>query len=81
MRTELLIYGMRANACRERVAEALRAIEGVGDVDVNLYRARAVVVHDALCTPARLAAAVTRAGFGAAPVDGRDPPAGKETLR
>jgi cation transport ATPase len=59
----LLIMGMRDNACRERIAAALEAVAGVVDVDVNLHRARAAIVHEAHCAPAELVRSVIQAGY------------------
>ncbi len=64
--TVLVIMGMRDNACRERLAEALAVLPGVEDVDVNLLHARAAIVHRAPCGLDALLGAVVRAGFGAA---------------
>jgi Cu+-exporting ATPase len=63
--TVLHISGMRDNACRETVLKALEAIEGVLDVDVNLYRARATIAHRGACQRASLMRAVMRAGYEA----------------
>lgn len=63
VRTELLISGMRDNACRERVADALRRVEGVVDVSVSLLRARAIVLHTASCDKEWLVRAVSAAGY------------------
>lgn len=67
VRTTLLVTGMRDNTCRERVAAALEAVAGVREVDVNLFRARATVVHTAACGPADLIRALVAAGYGASP--------------
>ena len=64
-KTSLLITGMRDNASREVVLDALQSVDGVREVHVNLYRASATVIHEPACAPAALAAAVARAGFGA----------------
>lgn len=64
-RTVLLISGMRDNTCRERIAEALGRVEGVLDVGVSMVRGRAVVAHDAPCSPQELVRAVEAAGYGA----------------
>ena len=66
MRTVIVVMGMRDNACRERVAEALGHVAGVGDVNVSLIRARATIVHAAPCSRADLVRAIVNAGFGAA---------------
>jgi cation transport ATPase len=64
--TQLLIVGMRDNACRECIAGALESVAGVKDADVNFFRVRATVVHDAGCPPEVLLRAIARAGFTAA---------------
>lgn len=58
-----MIAGMRDDACRRKIAEALESIAGVKDVDVNLYRARATIVHDLPCEPTKLARTVSKAGY------------------
>lgn len=65
-RTALAIIGMRGNGCREAVFEALEATAGVEDVDVNLHRARAMVVHRRSCLSIDLVRAVVGAGYDAA---------------
>jgi copper chaperone CopZ len=62
----LVIMGMRDNACRERVAEALGQIDGVLSTNVSLIRARATVVHEPPCDAAQLVWTVVNAGYGAA---------------
>lgn len=62
----LEISGMRANSCRERLAEVLGRVNGVQDVNVSLIRARAVVVYTSPCEPVEIVRAVQRAGYGAA---------------
>ena len=64
-RTVLNIMGMRDNACRERISEALAAIDGVEEVDINLHRARARILHTPPCRPADLLSAIVEAGYGA----------------
>ena len=64
-RTELLVVGMRDNAGRERVSEALERVSGVVEVGVSLIRARAVVVHERWCEAVDLVRAVVGAGFEA----------------
>jgi copper chaperone CopZ len=57
---------MRSNDCRERMIDVLGQIDGVSDVQVSLFRARATVSHRTPCTEAILLDAVARAGYGAA---------------
>jgi copper chaperone CopZ len=74
-RTVLVITGMRSNACRERIAEVLEKTPGVEDVDVNLHRARAMVVHQRWCSPSDLIRAVVCAGYDAVIAVGGSPDA------
>lgn len=67
-RTVLLLVGMRDHRCRERIVAALASVAGVREVDVNLYRALAIITHDSLCGAAALVRAVLGTGYGAAPV-------------
>lgn len=60
-----MIAGMRDNACREKIAEAIESIAGVKDVDVSLYRSRATIVHELPCVAAELVRTVERAGYAA----------------
>lgn len=67
-----MIAGMRDNACRQKIAESLESIAGVKDVDVNLYRARATIVHEPPCVAAELMLTIEKAGYAAEQVvDGR----------
>ncbi|WP_155479058.1 heavy metal translocating P-type ATPase [Rhodoplanes serenus] len=62
------ITGMTCAACAGRVEAALRRVPGVASASVNLALERAdVAVTAAEVTPAALAAAVERTGFGAQP--------------
>jgi hypothetical protein len=63
--TVLLISGMRDNGSRESVVESLERVSGVRRVHVNLYRARATIVHEISCTIAELTQAVMCVGFTA----------------
>ncbi len=65
-RTVLLIMGMPDNASRERIVGALEAVDGVLEVDVNLHRGRAAIVHASRCDLEALVGAAVRAGFGVA---------------
>jgi copper chaperone CopZ len=67
-KTVLMIAGMRDNACRQKIIEALEAITGVKDVDVSLYRACATVVHDHHCGAAELMQTVEETGYAAEPM-------------
>ena len=64
-RTVLMIAGMRDNACRQKIIEALESIEGVKEADVNFYRSSATVVHDAHCAAAELMRTIEEAGYAA----------------
>ncbi|MEO8103329.1 MAG: heavy-metal-associated domain-containing protein [Betaproteobacteria bacterium] len=66
MQTELLkVTGMTCGGCIGSVTRALKAIAGVGDVEVSLPAGEAVVEYDEnLTSPEQLKSAVTGAGFG-----------------
>jgi len=67
MQTELMkITGMTCGGCTSKVKRALKAIAGVGDVDVSLSAGQATVQYDeSVTSPAQLKSAVTGAGYGA----------------
>jgi copper chaperone CopZ len=67
--TVLLIAGMRANRCRERIIAALEGVPGVQRVDINLYRAQATITHDRACGVAELFRATLNMGYNAALAD------------
>jgi copper chaperone len=71
MQTELLkVTGMTCGGCTGKVTQALKAITGVGDVNVSLSSGEATVQYDERRTsPEKLKVAVTGAGYG---VDGAD---------
>lgn len=61
---EFLVLGVSSEECTERVASALRAVEGVRDVQVSRIASKARVWYERPCTPAMLAWAILRAGYG-----------------
>ena len=61
----LLISGMRGNGCREEIVSVLESLAGVKKVDVNFYRAQAIIIHDQRCEAAELIRSVLQAGYGA----------------
>jgi len=65
MQTEhLKIAGMSCGGCSSKVKNALKAIAGVGDVNVSLSDAAATVQYDEqLTSPEQLKAAVMDAGY------------------
>lgn len=63
--TVLLVVGMKSPQCRQVVIEALEAVPGVLDVEVNLFRARASISHNNICTTSDLIRAVEGAGYAA----------------
>ena len=65
VKTRLLISGMRSNACREQVGDALSGVDGVEDVTVSLVRSTAVVMHHRGCEGSALVRAVAALGFAA----------------
>jgi len=72
MQTELLkVTGMTCGGCTSTVAQALKAITGVGDVKVSLSAGEATVQYDErLTSPEQLKSAVQLAGYG---VDAANP--------
>ena len=66
MQTELLkVTGMTCGGCTSNVTEALKAVSGVGEVNVSLSSGEAMVKYDeALTSPEILKSAVARAGYG-----------------
>jgi copper chaperone CopZ len=69
MQTEVLkVTGMTCGGCTSKVTQALKAITGVGDVNVSLSSGEATVQYDERrASPDNLIVAVTGAGYG---VDG-----------
>ena len=67
MRTELIrVTGMTCGGCTSKVTRALKAIAGVGDVDVSLSAGQATVQYDdSVTSSAQLKSAVMGAGYGA----------------
>jgi len=66
MQTEILkVSGMTCGGCTGKVSQALKALGGVGDVEVSLSSGEATVHYDERqVTPAELKSAVTGAGYG-----------------
>jgi copper chaperone len=66
MQTEhLKVTGMTCGGCTSTVTNALKAIDGVGTVNVSLADGDAIVQYDErLTSPDRLKSAVKRAGYG-----------------
>lgn len=77
MKTELMeVSGMTCGGCTGKVTRALKAIDGVGDVNVSLSDGQATVQYDEHVTsPVQLESAVTGAGYGVgAKSAGQGPP-------
>jgi len=53
-----MLFGVFGEEAREAVVRELDEVPGVNEVDVNMYRAEAIVMHDGRCTASGLAAAV-----------------------
>ncbi len=66
MQTELLkVTGMTCGGCASNVTQALKAIPGVGDVNVSLSTGEAAVEYnEQLTSPDKLKSAVKDAGYG-----------------
>jgi copper chaperone len=78
MQTELLkVTGMTCGGCISNVTHALKAVSGVGDVNVSLSAGEATVQFDEhLTSPDKLKSAVQRAGYG---VDVTNPAQGHQS--
>jgi copper chaperone len=79
MQTELLkVSGMTCGGCTSKVTQALKAINGVGDVKVSLSASEATVQFDEhLTSPAQLKSAVKGAGYGVDTSNTAQKPQGK----
>ena len=68
MQTEQIhVTGMTCGGCTSNVTRALKAIPGVGDVNVSLAAGEATVQYDERqTTPDKLKSAVQTAGYGVA---------------
>jgi copper chaperone len=79
MQTELLkVTGMTCGGCTSTVTNALKAITGVGDVDVSLSAGEAAVQYDErLTSPEQLKSAVKGAGYGVDSTTTAQKPQGK----
>jgi copper chaperone len=66
MQTEhMKVTGMTCGGCTSNVTNALKAVAGVGGVDVSLATGEATVQYDErMTTPDQLISAVTGAGYG-----------------
>jgi Cu+-exporting ATPase len=68
------ITGMTCASCVRRVERALSRVDGVAEASVNLATEKARVRFDpSVAAPARLQAAVEKAGYGYGPVPSGDP--------
>ena len=78
MQTEhLKVAGMTCGGCTSSVTKALKAVAGVGDVNVSLAAGEATVQYDErLTSPDRLKSAVKGAGYG---VDATKPTHGDQS--
>ena len=68
MQTEILnVAGMTCGGCTGSVTNALKGVDGVGEVKVSLSTGQATVQFDEQrASPAQLKAAVTQAGYAVA---------------
>ena len=66
MQTEQIqVTGMTCGGCTSNVTRALKALPGVGDVNVSLSAGQATVQYDErLTSPDQLKSAVKNAGYG-----------------
>ena len=76
MQTERLqVTGMTCGGCTSNVTNALRAIDGVDEVNVSLAAGEATIQYDeGVTSPDQLKSAVKRAGYGVALANATDSP-------
>ena len=65
------LTGMTCSACSAHVEKAVRGVQGVSEVSVNLLTNSMVVESDAPLEQDVIVKAVEHAGYGASPADGR----------
>ena len=62
---QLKVTGMTCGGCTNSVTKALKAVNGVADVNVSLSNSQATVQYDEMLTsPEQLKSAVIKAGYG-----------------
>lgn len=65
----LNVKGMTCVSCPHIVKRTLAGVEGVKNVDVSFRRKMATITYDdQVCSPGKLASAVTKMGFPSSPV-------------
>ncbi len=85
-KTKFNVTGMTCSACQAHVEKAVRSIDGVSSVNVNLLRNFMQTEYDETrVSPEKIIAAVEKAGYGAAEVGGeaakKDPSDGSAELK
>ncbi len=65
MKQKFTVTGMTCSACSAHVDKAVRKLEGVREVNVNLLGGSMVVDWDGALTPEQIVSAVEKAGYGA----------------
>ena len=65
------VTGMTCSACSAHVEKAVRGVQGVSEVSVNLLTNSMVVESDAPLEQDVIVKAVEHAGYGASPADDR----------
>ncbi len=79
MQTEILnVTGMTCGGCTGSVTNALKRVDGVGDVKVSLSTGEATVQYDERrASPDQLKSAVTQAGYAVTNTNADSKPKGK----
>ncbi len=65
MKQKFTVTGMTCSACSAHVDKAVRKLDGVTDVNVNLLGGSMTVDWDGVLTPEQIVSAVEKAGYGA----------------
>ena len=75
------VTGMSCAACSAHVEKAVRAVEGVTDVQVNLLTNSMIVSYDGPASSSAICEAVDKAGYGASPMASKSGPSGAEARK
>lgn len=66
MKTNLNVEGMSCNSCVRHVDQALRKLQGVSDVEINLEEGKALVTHEGISVQT-MQQALEDAGYESSP--------------
>ena len=81
MKNKFTVTGMTCSACSAHVEKAVRKVEGVTGVSVNLLGGSMVVEHGDSVTANAIVTAVVNAGYGASPASAPTAPSSVQTSK